>query len=218
MKTTHHMNITLVDLNPEVVQAWAKVFADVPEVSVQAGSIFDHPCDALVSPANSYGHMNGGIDFTISNTLGWHIEKLLQAKLRKKHYGELLVGQAEIIATQHEDFPYLISAPTMRIPMSINRTPNVYHAMRAILILVKGGVMDDGTPVSESVKTIAIPGLGTGVGQVPGMVCALQMRLAWEDIMNQMYATESKWDKLRENFKYFYTENPDHIAYDIVPE
>ncbi|EAY27344.1 macro domain-containing protein [Microscilla marina] len=212
------MHLTLVDINPEVVQAWAKVFADVPEVNVQSGSIFDHPCDALVSPANSYGHMNGGIDFAISKTLGWHIETLLQEKLRKKHYGELLVGQAEIIETQHEDFPYLISAPTMRLPMSINRTPNVYHAMRAILILVRDGHFDDGANISEAVKTIAVPGLGTGVGQVSGMVCALQMRLAWEDIMNQMYATESKWDKLRENFKYFYTEDPKDIAYDIVPK
>lgn len=211
------MNLTLVDLNPEVVNAWAKVFADVPEVSVQPGSIFNYPCDALVSPANSYGHMNGGIDFSISNTLGWHIEKRLQERLRQKHYGELLVGQAEIIPTEHVDFPYLISAPTMRIPMSINRTPNIYHAMRAILILARDGQFDDGQKISDKVKTIAIPGLGTGVGQVSGMVCALQMRLAWEDIMNKMYATESQWDKLRENFKYFYTENADHIAYDIVP-
>ena len=211
------MNLTLVDLNPGVVNAWAKVFADVPEISVQLGSIFDHPCDALVSPANSYGHMNGGIDFSISKILGWHIEKRLQEKLRQKHHGELLVGQAEIIPTEHADFPYLISAPTMRIPMSINRTPNVYHAMRAILILARDGQFDHGQQISDQVKTIAIPGLGTGVGQVSGMVCALQMRLAWEDIINEMYATESQWDKLRENFKYFYTENTSDIAYDIVP-
>lgn len=210
------MNLTLVDLNPEVVQAWGKAFADVEEVTVHQGSIFHYPCDALVSPANSFGHMNGGIDFTISNTLGWHIEKRLQETLRKKHYGELLVGQAEIISTEHEDFPYLISAPTMRIPMSIPRTPNVYHAMRAILILARDGHFDDGQKISDKVKTIAIPGLGTGVGQVSGMVCALQMRLAWEDIMNEMYATESKWDRLRENFKFFYTENINDIAYDII--
>lgn len=210
------MNLTLVDLNPEVVNAWAKVFADVSEVSVQQGSIFDYPCDALVSPANSFGHMNGGIDFAISNTLGWHIEKRLQEKLRKKYYGELLVGQADIIPTEHVDFPYLISAPTMRVPMSINRTPNVYHAMRAILILVKDRYFDNGQKVSDYVQTIAIPGLGTGTGQVSGMVCALQMRLAWEDIMQEMYATESKWDHLRGNFKYFYTENPDDIIYNII--
>ena len=210
------MNLTLVDLNPEVVQAWGKVFVDVEEVTVHQGSIFHYPCDALVSPANSFGHMNGGIDFAISNTLGWHVEKRLQDKLRKKHYGELLVGQAEIISTEHEDFPYLISAPTMRIPMSIPRTPNVYHAMRAILILARDGHFDNGEKIGEKVKTIAIPGLGTGVGQVSGLVCALQMRLAWEDIMNEMYVTESKWDRLRENFKFFYTENINDIAYDII--
>jgi len=104
----------------------------------------------------------------------------------------------------------------MRIPMSIPRTPNVYHAMRAILILARDGHFDNGEKIGEKVKTIAIPGLGTGVGQVSGLVCALQMRLAWEDIMNEMYVTESKWDRLRENFKFFYTENINDIAYDII--
>ncbi|MFK7969859.1 MAG: hypothetical protein AB8F95_05800 [Bacteroidia bacterium] len=49
------------------------------------------------------------------------------------YYGEILVGQADIIPTDSEVFPYLISAPTMRHPMTIARTPNVYLAFRAIL-------------------------------------------------------------------------------------
>ena len=60
------MHLNLIDTNSEIIDAWQKVFADVPQITVRHGSIFDHPADALVSPANSFGYMNGGLDFAIS--------------------------------------------------------------------------------------------------------------------------------------------------------
>ncbi|RZK92149.1 MAG: phage tail protein, partial [Hymenobacter sp.] len=84
------MHLQLIDTNQDVVTAWEQVFADVPQVSIHCGSIFDYPADALVSPANSFGYMNGGLDFAISKHLGWHLEKDLQRLIREKHYGELL--------------------------------------------------------------------------------------------------------------------------------
>lgn len=209
------MHLTLIDTNQEVVDAWEKVFAEVPQVTVRFGSIFDYPADALVSPANSFGYMNGGIDFAISKNLGWHLEKDLQRIIREKYYGELLVGQAEIIPMGHANFPYLIAAPTMRTPMTITRGPNVYQAMKAILILVRYGHLLTGQPVSELVKTVSIPGLGTGVGQVRPLVCARQMRLAWEDVMHEKFVTETGWEQMCANYAYFYTHNRPDIKYDI---
>ena len=57
--------------------------------------------------------MNGGIDFAISKNLGWDIEKSVQQKIRDEFFGELLIGQALIVKTNHLDFPFLISSPTM---------------------------------------------------------------------------------------------------------
>ncbi|OON65893.1 macro domain-containing protein [Hymenobacter sp. CRA2] len=209
------MHLNLIDTNPEVVAAWQQVFAGVAQVSVRHASIFEHPADAIVSPANSFGFMNGGIDFAISKHLGWHLEKDLQRVIREKHYGELLVGQAEIIETGSQLFPYLISAPTMRTPMTITRGPNVYLAMKAILVLLRYGRLSTGEAVADRVKTVAIPGLGTGVGQVPPLVCARQMRLAWEDMAQEKYATKQGWEELRSNYAFFYTHDPKHITYDI---
>lgn len=209
------MHLTLIDTNQEVVDAWEKVFADVSQVTVRHGSIFDYPADALVSPANSFGYMNGGLDFAISKNLGWHLEKDLQRIIREKYYGELLVGQAEIIPTGHAGFPYLIAAPTMRTPMTITRGPNVYQAMKAILILVRYGRLLTGEPTHETIKTLAVPGLGTGVGQVRPLVCARQMRLAWEDVMRENFATETSWERMCANYAYFYTHNRPDIKYDI---
>ncbi|MEM7369956.1 MAG: macro domain-containing protein [Bacteroidota bacterium] len=210
-----HIQCYLVDLNSSITDAWNQVFAEIESVSIHNDSIFNHPCDAIVSPANSFGYMNGGIDFVISKNLGWHIEKRLQQKIRDKHYGELLIGQAEIVETDHVDFPYLISAPTMRTPMTISRTPNVYLAMKAILILLKDGRLDDGSPVKDKVKRVAMSGLGTGVGQVPPLICARQMRIAWEDVMHEKYTSKEGWKELRSNYAYFFTHNKSDLTYDI---
>lgn len=209
------MHIKLIDVNPKITDAWKKVFNHVKNVSVHQGSIFDYPSDALVSPANSFGFMNGGIDFAISKNLGWHIEKKLQAKIRKKYYGELLVGQAEIVETEHQHFPYLISAPTMRLPMTILQTPNVYLAMRAILLLLKYGEFENGQKINSIVQSVAIPGLGTGIGQVAGITCARQMRLAWEDVMHEKHKTIEGWTATRSNFAFLYTDDLRDLKYNI---
>ena len=159
--------------------------------------------------------MNGGIDFAISKNLGWHIEKKLQKIIREKHFGELLIGNAEIVETDHADFPYLISAPTMRTPMTITRTPNVYLAMRAILLLVKEKSFADGTPIHQKVNSLVIPGLGTGVGQVPPLVAARQMRIAWEDVMQEKHQTLEGWEEMRANYAYFYTHDLRDLKYGL---
>lgn len=209
------MQFYFVDTNPEVTAAWQQVFADVPQVSIHHGSIFEHPADALVSPANSFGYMNGGLDFAISKHLGWHLEKNLQQLIREKHYGELLVGQAEILPTGHSDFLYLLAAPTMRTPMTIARGPNVYQAMRALLLLLRHGQLPTGEAVRERVRSVAVPGLGTGIGQVRPLVCARSMRLAWEDVLHEKYATVAGWEAMCANYAYFYTHELRDIKYDI---
>jgi hypothetical protein len=54
--------VHLRDINAGIVKAWEQAFADVPEVHVSRGDIFEHKADAIVSPANSFGFMDGGID------------------------------------------------------------------------------------------------------------------------------------------------------------
>lgn len=209
------IKLYFIDIDKKITDAWQKAFKGIENIEIIHDSIFNHPADALVSPANSFGFMNGGIDFAISKNLGWHIEKKLQKIIREKHFGELLVGEAEIIETDHIDFPYLISAPTMRTPMTILRSPNVYLAMKAILVLVKEKKFDDGVFIRDKVKTIAIPGLGTGVGQVPPLIAARQMRIAWEDIVNEKYKSKQGWQEMRANYAYFFTHDEKDLKYNI---
>ncbi|MES2765355.1 MAG: macro domain-containing protein [Bacteroidota bacterium] len=192
------MKFYFVDINRNLTEAWEKSFKDIENVIVKHDSIFNYPCDAIVSPANSFGFMDGGIDLPISEKLGWHVQKNLQKIIIDKYYGELLVGQSEILETGHKDFPYLISAPTMRIPKPIDDTTNVYLAFKAILSLLKFGKFDNGELIRSKVQSVAIPGLGTGVGQLHPINCARQMRAAWEEIMNERFKIEKDWGDLDE--------------------
>ena len=46
--------------------------------------------------------------------------------------------------------------------------------------------MEDGTPVRDAVRTIAMPGLGTGVGGVAPSTCAHQVAAAWDEAFNPL--------------------------------
>ncbi|WP_210241942.1 MULTISPECIES: hypothetical protein [unclassified Mesorhizobium] len=63
------MKLILTAMEPNLADAWAKEFRGVANVQIHRGSIFDVEADALVSPANSYGFMDGGIDAQYSRVL-----------------------------------------------------------------------------------------------------------------------------------------------------
>jgi O-acetyl-ADP-ribose deacetylase (regulator of RNase III) len=111
------MKLVLSAIDKELQDAWQSACGDLDFVEVRRGSILESGCDAVVSPANSFGFMDGGIDMVYSRHFGWHVQERLQARIRDLHHGELLVGSAEIVETDDVSIPYLIAAPTMRVPM-----------------------------------------------------------------------------------------------------
>ena len=186
------MNIKLIDISKPLTEAWQEEFwnyaPETPElkVTVHCGSIFDHPCDAIVSPANSFGFMNGGLDYYLSEYLGWHVQDRVQEKIQQEYDGELLVGQSLIVPTDNVNFPYLISAPTMRVPLVLSSgtkvSHNIYLAAKSIFVALKK---------NPHIQSVAIPGLGTGVGGVSPKDCAEKMRMAFQDF----YLNEYKFPK-----------------------
>lgn len=173
------LTIHLRDISSAVTSAWQAAFADAPDVEVSCGDIFGATADAIVSPANSFGYMDGGIDLVYSRFFGWELESRLKAHLLEHHFGELPVGQAVVVPTGHAAIPFLVSAPTMRVPASISRTLNVYLAFRAALM----AVMKHNEGASTPIGSLLVPGLGTGVGEVPAERAARQMKQAYNAII-----------------------------------
>jgi len=173
------LDLHLRDLNPSVVAAWEAAFAGTVDVTLSTGEIFEASADAIVSPANSFGYMDGGIDLVYSRFFGPELQESLQSLLQREHFGELPVGQAVILETGHASIPFLVSAPTMRVPGNIARTVNVYLAFRAAL----AAVLAHNERSTRPITTLLVPGLGTGVGKVPPTRAAKQMKLAHDAVL-----------------------------------
>lgn len=56
------MEIILTALDGPLADAWSTHCGGLDFVKIHRGPIFDVKCDAVVSPANSFGFMDGGID------------------------------------------------------------------------------------------------------------------------------------------------------------
>lgn len=168
------LTITLADLNPEIVEAWRAEFARYPRVTVVCQSIFDAKADAIVSPANSFGVMDGGLDGKIRNFFGLRIEQIVRDRINREFFGELPVGLAFVTSTGDARFPYLVCAPTMRFPKNVAETINAYLAMKAILATCVA---------HEHVSSVVIPGLCTLSGHMPPQMSARQMRIAYERVI-----------------------------------
>jgi O-acetyl-ADP-ribose deacetylase (regulator of RNase III) len=120
-------------------------------IIVIKGDITQVSCDAIVNPANSLGYMGGGVAGAIKRIGGVEIENEAVSK------APIEVGEA--VATTSGSLPckYVIHAPTMKQPAMRIGVENVRLATKVALEL----------GVELNLKSIAIPGMGTGVGRVP---------------------------------------------------
>jgi O-acetyl-ADP-ribose deacetylase (regulator of RNase III) len=166
------MKIFLRDLSHELTDAWDN--ENIPDVTISCSDIFIRPSESIVSPANSFGFMDGGIDGIYTRRFGQDVVDRLQGTIRSMQFQELLVGQATAVRTDDSDFPYLISAPTMRVPMQISDPIDIYLATRVALRLA----------MNCGFNEVLFPGMGTGVGGVAPTVAAKMMGNAIKDIIN----------------------------------
>lgn len=189
--------LILVDPRPDLCAEWkaqfdgltgdaANVFGGVPgSVSIVNGYFEDLPAfDCMVSAANSFGLMDGGVDLAITRFFGRQLEMRVQARILDEWLGEQPVGTSFIIDTGNTRHPFLAHTPTMRVPMQITRTDNVYLAMWAMLLAVRR----HNATASLPIQTVACPGLGTATGRVPAREAARQMAAAWANFLNPLTA------------------------------
>ena len=174
------VRLSLRDHNPDVARALASIFKDTVGVEVLEGDLLDLDCNAVVSPANSFGYMDGGIDKHIDRFYEGEAQKAVLALIAERFYGELPVGLAAMLTMTTRRFPFLVVSPTMRVPGDeLGGTINAYPAMRAALVVI----LDRNRDSSRRIVSVAISGLGTGVGGMAPEESALQMRAAYDMIV-----------------------------------
>jgi O-acetyl-ADP-ribose deacetylase (regulator of RNase III) len=174
------VRVSLCDRSPDVARALAGHFQDVVGVEVLEGDLLDLDCDAVVSPANSFGYMDGGIDQHIDRFYEGKAQDAVLALIAERFYGELPVGSSAVLRMATRRLPFLVVSPTMRVPGDdLAGTINAYLAMRAAL----AAILDHHRDGAERIGSVAVPGLGTGVGGMVPDQSALQMRAAYDMIL-----------------------------------
>jgi O-acetyl-ADP-ribose deacetylase (regulator of RNase III) len=119
-------------------------------ISIVQGSILEADAQAIVNAANSRGIMGGGVAGVIKRAAGAAVDEEAQRQ------APIPVGTAVLTSGGKTKFKGIIHAPTMPEPAMRIPQQNVALATRAALALGD----------SHGFTSIAIPGMGTGVGGV----------------------------------------------------
>ena len=121
------------------------------EIEIQKGDITKVKADAIVNPANTFGWMGAGAAGAIKKAGGEEIEKEVVAK------APLELGRA--VKTSAGKLPHkaIIHAPTLENPTEKAQPYNVAMSVKGALTFA-----DD-----LKFKSLAMPGMGTGIGKVP---------------------------------------------------
>lgn len=178
------VKVVLVDINPKMVKAFRETFEENPEVEIVQGSMLEQKVSAWVSPTNSHGSMDGGLDAVIKNQLGQKIEQSLKQEIAKKYGAILPVGHATCVPTGRQVPRFLISTPTMvKSSEDISDSLNVALACAAAL----QAVHMQNAKEPGSIQSVALPGLGANTGRVPVEICADLMWTAYRMYLDRAF-------------------------------
>jgi tetrahydromethanopterin S-methyltransferase subunit C len=67
--------------------------------------------------------------------------------------------------------------------------------------------------IADHVRTVALPGLGTGVGRIGFNTCARQVRAAIDDVLLAGYEMPRSWAEASERHQLLYTDRPTRLQY-----
>lgn len=179
------MRVHLVDLQQSVVDAakaigWTEIathaWMDVQDFEARPGTAF-------VSPANSLGFMDGGVDYVLSRVMFPGVESTVKKAIADRREtpnmtalgrSYLPIGKALVVPTCREGVR-LVCAPTMWLPQDVCKTHNAYHAMYAALRAASAS--------EKTITDLVCTGMCTGCGMMSPDVAVAQMKAAHDDFL-----------------------------------
>lgn len=166
------MKIFLIDLSRNMCKAWSEYpFGEYVEIVCAEFSEFmdEHrEVDGIVSPANSFGLMDGGYDAAITGYFGEGLMKKVQDVILREYKGFQPVGSA--ITVDIDETKKLIHVPSMMYPSPMLDIRLIYQCMRVTLSAAE----------NSGIKELLIPAFGRATGRVPDKLVAAMMWLAYK--------------------------------------
>ena len=173
--------VYLLAVRDELADAFRLAFADMENVIIVQDDfesfMASHPeVDGIVSPANSFGMMTGGLDKTLRDYFGMELQEAVRDVILTQCFGEQTVGTSIAVDIPGCSGKKLIHTPTMRTPSVIIDYQTVYLCMRSALTAA----------IKSGVRYLMVPAFGGSTGKVPENVIASNMREAYEQIKDQL--------------------------------
>jgi O-acetyl-ADP-ribose deacetylase (regulator of RNase III) len=150
------LEVAVVDQNADLIALAKRDVPELPGISWAHGDALAGEADAVVTPSNSFGFMNAGMDAAVIARFGPAVEGAVKERIAAYQFGEVLVGQAFMISTGDPKIPHLIFAPVVRAPKPITHPADVLLATRAAVKLA----------VDAGLRKIVMPCMGAGGGRL----------------------------------------------------
>jgi O-acetyl-ADP-ribose deacetylase (regulator of RNase III) len=187
------MKLQLISLDHAFIEAADDLFKDRATVACCDIAYIPRDGVAFVSPANSLGFMDGGIDMVLNHQMFVGCEKQLKKMIadlgHKTALGRpyLRVGSALWFMVGPKTG--FIAAPTMFLPHDVADTQNAYWAFIAALVAMDRIEKATG----GAIHTLVCTSLCCGVGRMDPEQAAIQMRRAWDDFHAGRIPEETEW-------------------------
>lgn len=189
LKNMDELQITFISRYDDDIKAYKQILGDYENIHFVSSDVIKemqtNKYDAVISPANSFGFMDGGIDAYYLQYFGRNLQTSIQDILKSHYHGELPVGNAIILNMGEQITPqYFIVSPTMREPEDVSRTPNAYLAFKGILEAIERSA------INHKIRHILVPCLCLGVGRMPGGRSAWQVKMAYDAFFGIKYGNK----------------------------
>ena len=192
--------LTFINLTEESLKPFRIQFANTQGVDFIKGNITEYmdQYDCIVSPANSYGIMDGGIDKAISYYFP-NVRENVKKVIDSRFHGEQPVGTSVLVDTgptvRNGPSKILAHTPTMRIPKNLANSENAYLAFKALLCEIKryNKLSEESFNKKITIRSQNYPKINSvlctsfcnGSGDMPINRSAIQMKLAYKHVMEE---------------------------------
>lgn len=179
------MKIYLLDQNRKMCEAWSRRFIGLDNVEIVNDTFSEfmlgHPTiEGIVSPANSFGIMDGGYDKAIIDCLGRPAQYNVFCMLNIKYNNYQPVGTCMAVPY---DMYTILHTPTMRYPEKIKDDRVVYNCMYSCLNEAK----------KSKLNSVVIPAFGACTGMLDFDVVAQHMYNAYM-VYNKPNLSGNTWE------------------------
>ncbi|RUP48914.1 hypothetical protein BC936DRAFT_143655 [Jimgerdemannia flammicorona] len=169
----------------------------------------------IMSPANGFGLMDGGVDMNLSEMYGG-TAVMVPHWAGQQNTATCCIIDLDSLRTLLPDgsgLPrYLAHTPTMRTPKTLDPDDDlVYRSTWSILTSIRRHNMTLGAG-DVRIDAVILMGLGTAVGRLPAKVCATQMAIACQHFIEAPANGNPDKDVNTSLGKYFRTW---HYAFEI---